>query len=265
VLFRSVAVLAALVFVAAPAQADPRIDEKQCVAEYDAGQRARKDGDLLRARKSLLVCAQPSCPEIVHTDCTEWIREVEAQIPTITVSARWSDGEDIGSVRVLIDGALAATELDGRSIPINPGKHQLAIETEGKRVTQTFIANAGEKSRVIRLVVERQAPTEDQTKSGSDGASGLWAGGAVLAGLSLASLVAFTVLAVTGTNDLDELRNTCAPTCPAGSLDPIKRNLLIGDVMLGIGIAAGVGSIALHAVAATAPQQSASLTITGRF
>src|SRR5262245_33114240 len=127
VLFRSVAMLATLVFVAAPVRADQSVDAKQCVAGYDAGQRARKDGDLLRARKSLLICAQPSCPEIVHTDCTEWVRELDAEIPTITVSARWSDGEDIASVRVLIDGAVVARELDGKSIPINPGKHQIDV------------------------------------------------------------------------------------------------------------------------------------------
>ena len=252
------ALIASLVLAPSTLRAEP---DKRCLAEYESGQRSRRDGDLLAARRSFVICAQATCPEIVSTDCAQWIREVEEQIPTVTAAARWSDGEDVTTARVLIDGALVAKELDGKPIAVNPGRHRIVIEAEGKRVERTFVASAGERSRVIRLTLEREAARTEPPEGPSAMDVVPW----VLAGLSVAALIGFTVLAVKGTNDLEELRETCAPNCAPGSLDPIKRDFLVADILLGVGIAAAIGSVTLFVIGASVSDKSASLSFRARY
>jgi len=252
------ALIASLVLAPRTLHAEP---DKRCLAEYESGQRTRLAGDLLAARRSFIICAQATCPEIVNTDCAQWIRELDEQIPTVTAAARWSDGQDVATARVLIDGSVVAKQLDGKPIAVNPGRHRIAIEARGKRVERTFVASAGERSRVIRLTLERVEVREPETK----GPTALDVVPWVLAGVSVAALIGFTVLAVKGNDDVEELRETCAPYCARGSLDPIKRDFLIADVLLGVGIAAAIGSVTLFVIGASVSDKSASLSFRARY
>ncbi|HZO16116.1 MAG TPA: hypothetical protein VFB62_22735, partial [Polyangiaceae bacterium] len=67
------ALIASLVLAPRTLHAEP---DKRCLAEYESGQRTRLAGDLLAARRSFIICAQATCPEIVNTDCAQWIREL---------------------------------------------------------------------------------------------------------------------------------------------------------------------------------------------
>jgi hypothetical protein len=124
---------------------------KACLAAYDSGQRHRKAGDLVRARDALFRCAVAACPDLVRSDCVEWSAELERQVPTVVISARWTDGSDIARARVSVDGAVIAERLDGTPLPLNPGERVIAVEVDGRREKQRLIVNQGEKARLVRF------------------------------------------------------------------------------------------------------------------
>lgn len=237
-----------------------------CLAAYEAGQRARLDRDLLRARAELAGCSR-GCPDIVQSDCSDWLREVEREIPTLVLSARWSDGTDITAATVWIDGERAARRLDGKPIAVNPGEHRIAIEVDGRRSEQVVVANQSERDRVVRFVLERPgeaAPSEPAPAE--SGGAGPWPW--VLGGVALAAVGGFAYFALKGTGDLRELRDTCAPNCSEESLDGVKQKLLIADILLGVGVVSGAGATYLLVTSDSGADSSARgafVSVGGRF
>src|SRR5687767_14116999 len=85
---------------ASGAHADDKI---ACVQAADAAQEHRTAGRLKDARTSLHVCARATCPALVRSDCTQWLSEVEASMPTIVIRAVGARSEDIADVQVDLD------------------------------------------------------------------------------------------------------------------------------------------------------------------
>src|ERR1700722_17013182 len=86
-------VLAVLVLAtASPAHAD---DKQICIAAAEDGQQSRLDGKLKAAREQFLVCARSGCPSQVRRDCSQWMTEVMAALPTIVLGARDPEGRDV--------------------------------------------------------------------------------------------------------------------------------------------------------------------------
>src|SRR5215472_11973757 len=74
------------------------VDKAACVDAAETGQRLRKEGRLISARDSLLVCASPECPEVVSQDCTGWLGEVQRRLGSVVVRARDPHGETLSDV-----------------------------------------------------------------------------------------------------------------------------------------------------------------------
>src|SRR5476651_2121227 len=120
----------ASLYLAAPAvAADPTKD--QCIDANETSQAMRKAEKLRDAEQRLLVCVAASCPGPVRDDCAQRLTEVRSVTPTIVFVVKDDADQDLGAVRVTMDGAPLVDKLDGTAIALNPGQHHFVFEAEG--------------------------------------------------------------------------------------------------------------------------------------
>jgi hypothetical protein len=220
------------------AEADKPMDKALCADSYRNAQLQRKNGALKRARESLLMCASDRCPSVMQPDCTRWLTEVEAAMPSITFAAKGVDGKDVTNVRVTMDGQPLAENLDGKSISVDPGSHALRFDHGSETsIEQTIIVREGEKARVVSVSwakPEQASGANEPGTSTSSTPTAAW----IVGGAGVASLAAFGILAVHGTSRRSDLEKECFGSCRQDQVDSIKTELVIADVALGVGIVA---------------------------
>jgi len=224
-----------------PARAANR---EACFSAAESAQKLRAQGQLREARARLLVCAQTGCPAAVQTDCTAWLTEVDAELPSIVVQARDAAGADLSDVRVLVDGEPLADHLDGRPIELDPGRHVLRLERDGAvPVERTLVLIEGQRARVVEA---QMVPPPAEPPTGASSRS-LWKSVPVpvlaLGGVGALGLVSTAVFWTWGRSEYASLQNSCSPACSPSSVTPVRAKLIVGDVSLGVAIAAlGVGA-----------------------
>jgi hypothetical protein len=143
-------------------QARAEASANTCFAAAETGQVLRKRAQLVDARASFLVCAQPECPLEARQLCERWITEVDASMPSIVLRALDSANRDITDVRVWVDGTLLLGRLDGAARAVDPGAHQLRY-TGGPGSTpktEDLVIAEGEKDRLIVLRVTTATSSE---------------------------------------------------------------------------------------------------------
>ena len=120
----------------------------ECLDASDKWIALRNQRLFVEARAELLVCASTSCPAEVRDECAARIGEVNASIPTVVFEAKDASGGDLSAVKVTIDGKPFAEELQGASIPVDPGEHAFVFETPGlASVERKMILAEGVKDR----------------------------------------------------------------------------------------------------------------------
>lgn len=243
----------ALSMAAAPASAAPsKKKKKECASAYVAAQKLKSSGSLLEARKKLIVCASEGCLSAVRKDCTDWLDQVNAAIPTITVSAHDTSGQETLAVKVQVDGKPIADELTTNGIELDPGEHKLHFEMEGAPpIERKIILRAGEKNKPVAVDFgEHKAQPEATTDSApaaaqdqihdqgpepekkrSHVASYVLGGVGVVA---LGGMAYFWLSSKSAESDLDASK--CAPNCNSADVDSIKHKRLFGDIALGVGV-----------------------------
>src|SRR5688572_10923346 len=121
-------------------------DKQTCVDAYDEGQKQRAAGSLKTALELFKVCAEVGCPAATTTDCTQWVVEVEASMPTVVFAATDAEGRDLSDVTVMMGSDKLATKLDGKAVAVDPGKRVFRFEREGAPpVEQEVVIKQGEK------------------------------------------------------------------------------------------------------------------------
>jgi hypothetical protein len=216
---------------------DVRADETDaCLAASDSGQKERDSGHLIEAEKQFLFCSRDVCPRVVRNDCGKWASDVQGRTPTLVFAARDNKGTDLAEVGVEVDGAAAASKLDGRAVPMNPGEHHLRFTHEGSApIEQTVLVREGEKGRTI--AVEFAAPgAAEEAATPSAAKPGPPIAAYVLGGVGALSLGSFAYFGISGASDASSLRSSCAPNCSDSSVSDVRRKLLIADVSLGVGV-----------------------------
>jgi hypothetical protein len=158
-----------------------RADEKAaCSQAYVAAQSRRSEHRLLAARDELRVCARQECSLLMKgemlKDCTDWLAQVEASIPSVVLSAKDSSGSDMTNVAVAIDKTVVVATLDGRSVDVDPGSHVFTFEAPGRdKVTLTALVLEGAKNQQIRAVFGPAAgevvPLSAQSSGAREGGS----------------------------------------------------------------------------------------------
>lgn len=122
----------------------------ECLDAFARAQRLRREALLIEARQALLACAQAGCFEVVRVKCTEWLEEVEADIPTLVLAITDERGQASTRARVLIDGGGASAALGGRALEINPGTHDISVELRnGKRIEKAVTILQGKKNQLV--------------------------------------------------------------------------------------------------------------------
>jgi hypothetical protein len=224
--------------------------------------------------------------------------EVEAAIPSVVVRAKDAHGEDAVDVKVFCDGALLATQLDGRARPVNPGAHTFRFEIEGVApFDRKVVVGEGEKNRLVVGEAPREtqpshaaetpvgqpatpagpaveapantAPgeTTGEAPSGTE-TRGVSVPGLVAGGIGIAAAVPMGILWLTATSDVNKMKDTCAPSAGGAGCAPSRVNsdrtqLIVGDVLLGVsvvGLATGAILLLTHV---GGHQEGAAATATG--
>ena len=232
----------------------------ECASAYERSQELRVGGKLRMADEALSVCAQEACPAFVRSDCAQWITEVTRDIPTVIFSVTDKQGEAVSAVHVTMDGADLLSELDGKSVPLDPGTHRFQFEIEGAApLTDQFSIRKGEKDRVINVTFaprtteappstpDSAAPKDAGTESPSPEQSGkpgpLRPYAFVAGGVGAAGIIGFIAFGALGHSKQSDLNTSCGPThtCSQSDVDGIKTKYLLADISLGVGIA-GLGT-----------------------
>lgn len=129
------------------------ITKAQCVDANTYGQTLRREGKLTAAKGQFQTCNDPKCPEIVRTDCTQRMEEVETAFPSIVFDVKDSAGADLSAVKVMVDGQQVADKIDGLPLRVDPGSHEFKFEVAGeKALIRTFVLKEGEKLRRERIL-----------------------------------------------------------------------------------------------------------------
>lgn len=270
---------------------DARADAKQeCAAAYEKTQSLREHGHLLDARKQAVACSASTCSVYVVKDCTQWLAEIDASLPTVVFTAENVAAANPLAVRVTVDGQPVAETLDGRPIPLDPGEHVVRFETPGaEAIEQKVTLQAGEKNRALMASFKQAPPPAPPPASPPptvlppqalpvpkaalapkaapevmrNGGVPLWAwisGGAGLVALGVGA--GFGVSALQAQSELDDKcggdaarcpTSTQAVTVPLAEQRTRNRNVFLGleaAAVVGIGVAV-VGIVRSHSKASS--------------
>jgi hypothetical protein len=269
-------VIAAMLTAGREASAD---EKEVCVRAVERAQVARLDGKLRKAREGFVVCARPVCPEAIRQDCTRWVGEVDASLPSVVFEAVWADGHDVTGMTVRVDGQLLAGADAGRAVTLDPGEHAFRFEVNGAAPVDTRnVIREGEKNRILQVTFTPTAPAEAAMPASTSPApaapatpsppamaapalgsttaapADLWRrsppegeGRAhrpipvlawVLGGVGLVGLGSFAILGLSGTSQLGSLRSTCMHTCNPSDVSSARNEILVGDILGFVGLAA---------------------------
>lgn len=255
---RKVAVV--LAFVAAPlaANAAPPAKggtsggaaTKACVAAHEEAQSLRTQKKLHAAREKFVACARSECPTVVRKECVEQLALVEKNAPTVALEARDDDGNDTTAVKVFVDGAVFAERLTGTAMNIEPGEHTFKFErADGKTIEQKVLVVEGEKNRKViadyAALVPKPPPPPPVEGGGPAAKRSVPALAYVSGGLALAGFGVFTGFALAGKGAEKDLANSCSPRCTDDQLSPVKRDYLIADIGLVVGLVATAAAVIL--------------------
>lgn len=217
-----------------PVTAPPSPDARACADAFEDGQRARRDGAFVRARRLLLVCSREPCSDALRPTCTRWLAEIEQRIPSVVVSLRSASGEDVRDARVLVDGIVVAEQLDGRAVELDPGERVLRVESARATIEKRVVIAEGEKARGLPLRLEASPSAPDTSAPSSARAPrgrSVSLGTYVFGGLAVASLgvtAGFWMSGESGYSDMER----CRPGCSPELVSTTRTQLVVGDVAL---------------------------------
>jgi hypothetical protein len=230
----SVAALLCAFFAAKGARADDRVP---CSEAYQSAQRLRAAGHLRASREDLLTCVRLTCPAFVHADCTTWLSEVEAAIPTLVFAALDETGHDLVGGSILVDGSLLPDALDGRAHPLDPGPHTIRLEGRGGRVETQIVVRSGEQGR--RLELRLPAPKTVTVSVPLVATRPVPVGVYLLGGASLALAGTGTAFWIVGSRAARTYNGACESSrCGADERATVQRELVVGDVLWAVGLVA---------------------------
>jgi hypothetical protein len=237
-----------------------------CEPAYEGAQLLRQKGKLREARDQAAICSRDACPEVARHDCARWAEELGREIPTVVVIARDEVDRDVPVARVLVDGAARAEVASGRAFELDPGVHAIRVERAGAPpVEESFTIIQGERDRVVRIRVplavgDAQSspavstplpPPPPRATGHAEGERPSIVPPVIVTGISVALLATSAVLGLTGRQQLDDLRSTCAPACTDDQVRPVKTRLVASDVALGAGLLGAAVATYLFAVRGT--------------
>jgi hypothetical protein len=125
-----------------------------CSASYARALERVREARLNEASEAFAVCSRAVCSEETRRECSTRRAQLDADIPSLVPLVTDDAGEPRILVEVRIDGALVTSRLDGRALPVDPGKHELTFGTDaGVFATRHLMVVQGERNRAIHVVL----------------------------------------------------------------------------------------------------------------
>jgi hypothetical protein len=253
------------VLVSAFAAAAPADDLATCSNAFSEGPALSKNGQLLAARAELTRCAAAPCPASMRALCAEDLHHLEERIPTVVFAATGARGEDLLEVRVVEDGKLLVSRLDGRSVELDPGPHTFHFQRDdGASVDVPIVLREGERARPVSVSIETPAasqpapPLAMQTPAeGPPPARPLPWTALVSGGVTLVAAGSFGFFGIRGVAERSDLSG-CKGSCSASSVDRVRTSYTIADVSLGLAVAALAVTAVLYATRPTSTTRVAA-------
>ena len=247
------AVSVALVLASGAAHADAT-----CISAYEQAQTLRKDGKPLAAKAQAAACAREACPALLAKDCTKWLSELEAVIPTVVLDPRTPAGGLRTDVRVKVDGVALSEKLELKPVPLEPGSHSFTFEAEGAApIERTLLLRDGEKNKRITVTM---APAADASGGARPIPLGVW----IFGGASVVALATSAVFAVDGLGKKSDL-DLCKPRCSSSDVDAMSSSFTFADVALGAGVMAGAAAVYLFLTRPSGEPTTGTATAAARF
>jgi hypothetical protein len=242
---RALGILVACMLVHDEARGDGK---SECLVHHVHGQELRARGELRAARQDFRACTQAACPSEVRVDCTQWLSEVSAAIPTLVIDVRDADGHDVTDASVLADDQPVSGYLNGHEIELDPGQHKLRVQRpNGTRAEQDVVMHVGDRARRVAFTLPRPAPERvlapppaapervlapPPTAPERGTSPVVWVLGAVAA----AGAASFAAFGVAGYVQHRHLQNECGPSCDGGRVDAVRTVYALSDVSLGMSL-----------------------------
>jgi hypothetical protein len=250
--------IAGVVTLGSTADAARAQDKSACATAYVSAQVERRQGHLKASRQQLLVCSQPSC-SVLQGECAKWLSDVEAALPSVVFEATGPAGSDISDVQVTCDGAPLLSHLDGSAASMDPGVHRCRFESGGAVREQQSLLHEGEQRRPWRVSFAQAA--DGTAGQAAHAPAWAWTLGAVgVAAIGVGSY--FELHGFAQKSDLSQ----CRGTCQQSAVDAAHTSFVVGDVTIGVGLAAvAVAAIVVFALPhRSAPSTSAWLGVRPR-
>jgi hypothetical protein len=223
----------------APAAAATDDTAEVCFSAAERAQPLLRQKKLREARAVLELCTREACPRVARTDCREWLAEATDAQPSIVIAAheiRGDEpprdvGQDVGSVRMIIDDALVVDRVDATPIVIDPGHHRLRLERAGvDPIFQDIDIRDGEKGRVVDVywrVSAAVVPTRPVPSSVF-----------VLGAVGILAVGVGTYFEISGLSQRHILDTSCkaTATCTDSQVSDARTQLRVGDVAVGGGL-----------------------------
>ncbi len=225
----------------------------ECSAAFEDGQRLQRAKKLKVAAERFAFCASNGCPPIMHSECRAFFDKVDASLPTLDLTVLDETGGSLSGARVRIDGG-AEQALNGSSLRLDPGNHELVIDADGYSplLQEISLIAPGVTGVTVQLVRLPTKPTENvglgqASKSPSGGAAPtgrqppgssichkplLLTSSAALGAVGGLSAAYFGLSARRGERALRE----CSPSCAQAAVDEVRRDYTLANVALAVGV-----------------------------
>jgi hypothetical protein len=241
----------------------------ECLMASDASLRSGTDHRLRAERAQLLVCAAVTCPAEIRKECTRRVDEVNAALPTVVFEVKDPAGNDVGAVRVSMDGEVLTDHLDGMALSVDPGMHAFVFETAGQAPMQRqLVIREGQKDRHESIVfgpkdqppaspqpMPRQSLSRGPSRPDDDSGSGVRTGFVIAtAVIGVAGITTGTVFGLQALSKRDDAQRVCPATCADPTGVALWRDAKsAGNVSTVAFVAGGVAAAAAAAIWLSAP------------
>lgn len=226
-------------------------DKAACLQAASQGQTLRDAHKLVEAREQFQTCARQGCPAVVRRDCANWFDAVGADLPTVIVSAKDGAGKDLVDVRVVVDGRVLTTKLNGEAVPMNPGVHAFHWElADGTSADRQVPVTEGHTNQTVEAVLQSPSappPPETSAARSSSGSPGAWkVAGFVLGGVGIVGLAVGAVFGVMAVSDKGSAHCDANGYCDPGPLADARSAATVSTIAVAIGgglLATGVALV----------------------
>jgi hypothetical protein len=172
----AVALLIAFVPVGAVAKerAAHHGEQKACAGIYRRAQVKAQAAHLREAKELLQRCARTACGTFLMQACTARYTQLDADIPSVVPVV--TDAGDGAAIEVSMDGEWLTSKIDGRAVPVDPGRHEFRFAKNGDVfATEEIMILPGQRNRPISVSMHpaeaeqvretKAAPVQRETKA----------------------------------------------------------------------------------------------------